>query len=570
MRLIARPKTAIPQACAAQAHGVSLQLRQSNQAVLHRIQAKLAIGAVNDPLEHEADQAADKVMRMAEPNPLRMSRKPETRAPQTIQPQYAGAEAPAGVEATLRAPGQPLSPMLRSFFEPRFGADFSAVRIHHDSQAGASAQAAGARAYAAGAHVAFAPGTYDPAGTAGRRLLAHELAHVMQQNAGHAPALRRTPGPLPSALDQYPEAERKSLVMVANPIPAADIAALYAPPTGGIKRSLTPSPTTEFAFGAGIAAALQPNLIQVAAFLTGQVTPPLSPGQTISVAVAPIGMVMRFSRIAHETPVRDVVLIEQNGPIPPAVPAAASPPAQSAPAGPAGAPAPAAAAAGKFAARSYNFDASLTSPAEQTAVRQAVEAIPDSALRDGLVFARASGAVGPGGEAGRYEPTGMIVRLWDNAFRQSATRSGLANETTQVIAHELGHAADRKPLDAAIATNTASPSAANERKELAARTMSGLREQKTGNVFTETEAVKDLTGAFRTAAVKDGVAVDTTTPPRVTSVGSTATLKGAPTDYGNTGWVELFADSFSMFVADPNLLHSIRPNISAFMTKNFP
>ncbi len=203
-------------------------------------------------------------------------------------------------------------------------------------------------------------------------------------------------------------------------------------------------------------------------------------------------------------------------------------------------------------------------------MRQAIAAVPDSALREGLTFARGSGAVGPTGEAGIYEPSSMTVRLYDKAFAASALRSGLATEITRTITHELGHAIDRKALDDAVAANTATPSAANEKQMLAARALSGLRAQKDGKDTTEVEALKDLKGDFREAAVKDGIRIDTANPPRTTNLGTIATLTGSPTSYGDTGWVELFAESFSLFVTDRALLRSIRPNISAFLAKTFP
>lgn len=81
----------------------------------------------------------------------------------------------------LNAPGRPLDPSTRDFFEPRFGSNFGAVRLHVDSQAGASAREVGALAYAVGNHVVVDPDHYRPDSEAGRRLLAHELAHTLQQ-----------------------------------------------------------------------------------------------------------------------------------------------------------------------------------------------------------------------------------------------------------------------------------------------------------------------------------------------------------------------------------------------------
>jgi hypothetical protein len=88
---------------------------------------------------------------------------------------------PPIVGEVLRSPGKPLDPAARAFMEPRFGHDFGRVRVHTDEKAAESARAVNALAYAVGNHVAFAPGRYAPATVPGRRLLAHELAHVVQQ-----------------------------------------------------------------------------------------------------------------------------------------------------------------------------------------------------------------------------------------------------------------------------------------------------------------------------------------------------------------------------------------------------
>jgi hypothetical protein len=101
-----------------------------------------------------------------------------------------GAEAPPIVHEVLRSPGSPLDTQTRSFMEPRFGHDFSRVRVHTDAKAAESALAVSAAAYTVGADVVFGAGTYAPATAGGRRLLAHELTHVVQQRG---PVLSASP-----------------------------------------------------------------------------------------------------------------------------------------------------------------------------------------------------------------------------------------------------------------------------------------------------------------------------------------------------------------------------------------
>jgi outer membrane protein OmpA-like peptidoglycan-associated protein len=95
--------------------------------------------------------------------------------------------APAIVHQVLRSHGQPLDARTRAEMEPRFGHSFAHVRVHADGQAAESARAVGAHAYAVGGDIVFAAGRYAPGSRDGRRLIAHELAHVVQQGgAGSA------------------------------------------------------------------------------------------------------------------------------------------------------------------------------------------------------------------------------------------------------------------------------------------------------------------------------------------------------------------------------------------------
>jgi hypothetical protein len=146
------------------------------------IQTKLAINQPGDEYEQEADHVSEQVVRMH-------ARRPEQPIATTKRVQAKSAS-PASHPQTGQAPliaptgGQPLAETPRAFMESRFGADFGQVRIHTDERAAASANALGAYAYTQGNHVAFADGRYDTASTAGQKLLAHELTHVMQQERG--------------------------------------------------------------------------------------------------------------------------------------------------------------------------------------------------------------------------------------------------------------------------------------------------------------------------------------------------------------------------------------------------
>jgi hypothetical protein len=104
----------------------------------------------------------------------------------------ARSETHADAVDVLRGPGKPLDATTRTFMESRFGFDFGRVRVHADTRAASAASALGALAYTGGPHIAFAANEYAPGTSAGRTLLAHELAHVVQDEGGRtAPVLHR-------------------------------------------------------------------------------------------------------------------------------------------------------------------------------------------------------------------------------------------------------------------------------------------------------------------------------------------------------------------------------------------
>ncbi|MCE8425218.1 MAG: DUF4157 domain-containing protein [Candidatus Methanoperedens sp.] len=185
-----------------------LQRTIGNQAVGKLIksgalQAKLRVGQPNDIYEQEADRVAEQVMRMpdvSKAKDIRVQRKcpkclkglsgllGKEKKDEKLQAKEASGqtlEVTPQVEANinaLRGSGQPLPESTRAVFEPRFSHDFSNVRVHTDAKAAELARAVNARAYTVGENVVFGAGQFNPTAYTGQRLLAHELAHVMQQN----------------------------------------------------------------------------------------------------------------------------------------------------------------------------------------------------------------------------------------------------------------------------------------------------------------------------------------------------------------------------------------------------
>ena len=173
------------------------------------LQRRLVVGSIDDPQEREADGIADHVMRgfaaaVHHSAPVQALRKcdecekkeeddegrPNLRrkSVESVGPVSGRALAPPSVTAALASPALRLDSPARSFLEPRFGRSLGNIRIHSDPAAARSAHALSARAYTVGRDIVFAPGQYSPDTFQGRWLLAHEVAHTIQQSSGSAPA----------------------------------------------------------------------------------------------------------------------------------------------------------------------------------------------------------------------------------------------------------------------------------------------------------------------------------------------------------------------------------------------
>ncbi len=162
------------------------------------VQVKLTINAPNDVYEQEADRVAETVTRAATP-PLQ--RQVEEEEEEEVQAKFLGhtqgaakSAVPAvgsGMEERINAArrgGELLPDQLRGPMEQAFGADFSGVRVHTDSDADALNQSLRARAFTTGHDVFFRGGEYSPMTLSGRQLIAHELTHVVQQGGAGTPA----------------------------------------------------------------------------------------------------------------------------------------------------------------------------------------------------------------------------------------------------------------------------------------------------------------------------------------------------------------------------------------------
>ena len=194
---------------------VALPQRLGNQHLqalirARRLQAKLAVSDPHDVYEQEADRVADQVMRAPETAPVaslttthvqRTCRECEDELHRSATRAGSAPTIDAATEQAIRSlseRGSPLPASVRASMEPRFGADFSGVRVHDDEQAHDLARSVNAEAFTVGRDVVFGAGHYAPHTAAGKRLLAHELTHVLQQSAapGGLSRVQRQPAPV--------------------------------------------------------------------------------------------------------------------------------------------------------------------------------------------------------------------------------------------------------------------------------------------------------------------------------------------------------------------------------------
>lgn len=230
---------------------------ESDEMGTDLLQKKLAVNEPGDVFEQEADRVANAVMSgggqvstLADENgPASVQRacacggtcnECQGKTPE-VQRMNGGSAAGAGtapaiVHEVVRSPGAPLAPTARSFLEPRFGRDFSQVRVHTDSQAAKSARSVNALAYTVGNELVFDEGQYKPETRTGQLLLAHELTHVLQQSSDRESGrLQRQPneGSGKKPTEKKPDPSAKTPAATGHPCGGTALADSYTPTENG-------------------------------------------------------------------------------------------------------------------------------------------------------------------------------------------------------------------------------------------------------------------------------------------------------------------------------------------------
>jgi hypothetical protein len=433
---------------------------------------------------------------------------------------------------SIEGKGNQLSKKEKDFFEPRFGIDFSDVKIHHDAEAAASAQSVNAFAYTHGKNIVFDLNQYKPGTNEGKKLLAHELTHVVQQNGEGK--IRRVPRPQsPGDLSSYNESTRQRITYDPDEISLNP--ALHF--QQGIVTTPRPGFDIDYVFTGTIAAWLQPPLRSMARAifaLQQNDTDPVRINSTIIKALdlssfhennnssGAAGPNTRFRFTCTEFDpsgsgsgrTRNVQIIIENIGLPQTIPNASETASQR---------------IARFA-RDYGFtrvNDLLFSDTDFNKVLIAISLVPDRILQSirNIPFDRVTGQdVGPQGEAAEYSWRNSggtftrVINIYDKALSSSTSAESLAF----LMTHEIGHAIAHRPAEATGSAAQPDLSAATGR------------------------------GSFRDAATSDGG------------------LTRAITAYGRTGWGEYFAEAFSMFINEPDTLRLLRPHVYTYFTTKFP
>jgi hypothetical protein len=513
-------------------------------------QPKLTINQPNDAYEQEADAMANHVMQTPgaslhnsffKSSVSSVQRKcahceEEEKKAQRKEFNNNTTEASAETENYVNSlsGGNALNEKDKAFFESRMGYDLSNVRLHTDGIAVKSAQSVNALAYTSGNDIVFNQNQCAPETDTGKRLLAHELTHVVQRN--NKGMIQRTPNPRPQSptdLTSYSEANRQGITY--------DPSTVALNPRDHFQQGIVETPRRgfdiDYVFAGTIAAWLQKPLRSIARAIFSLQSADVDPvivNTTLIKALdlssfhenndssKPAGPDTRFRFTCKEFDAsgsgagktRNVQIIIENINPAAAIPNASETPAQR---------------IARFA-KDYGFtrvDPMFFPDDAFNKILMAVSLVPDNLLRSvsGIPFNRVIGqALGPQGEAAEYSWTKQgnnytrVINVYDDALKPSVTTDSLAF----LMTHEIGHAIAHRPVETGGAT---------AQKDLS---------DETG------------TGSFREAATKDGG------------------LQKAITAYGRTNWSEYFAEAFTMFINQPDTLKLLRPNVYAYFLTKFP
>ena len=542
-------------------------------------QTNLALGNAKDEYEKEAECISDEVMGMPEPKPqgaqarneVRSVSKPEPSSHQRgflqmmrLQSADAGqTAAPPKIHQTLQSPGQPLDSATRGFMEPRFGHDFSMVRVHAYSEAADAARTVGARAFTVGQNIVFGRGEFAPATEAGNRLLAHELTHVVQQRtlaSRLAGVVQRAPSTLESSTSaserQNVRVLRSELIAV---IPPDEIKVLMT------DQGADSAPADTVTFSPEIAERIQRGLQNVAARIFNQKGFTYNTVTNLPMNLKPYGGVngvYRFTLAQHQKSSKSELIIEQVSDRPPADWQNTDLASQEK----------------RFESFGFKLGIGFDSDEMKKHLFAALARVPDEILMRvrGLTFNKHMADLGSDSEPAHYDPNNHSIDLYGRTIVESMNRqddAGGGDWFTAVVTHEVGHALDdesytnaRMKRDAIVEQLKA---AKLQARQLKVDVNAPIPDEKA-------DADKEKNERHEMQRLEDELAKAESEFNKATEQGRSKSKEftkargKAISSYGERGKdLEDFAELFSVFVLDPKLLKSLRPDAFDYFSKTY-
>lgn len=540
-------------------------------------QANLALGNAQDVYEQEAERISDVVMRMPEPKLQGVQARDEVYSVYKLEPsshqrgflqmmrsQSANAgqtTVPPKIHQSLQSPGQPLDSATRGFMEPRFGHDFSMVRVHADNQAADAARTIEARAFTVGQNIVFGRGEFAPATKAGSRLLTHELTHVVQQQAQGtrlAGVVQRAPSTLESSTSA---SERQSVRVLRSEL-------IAVMPPDEIKELMTDKgadsvPADKVTFSPEIAEKVQRGLQKVAARIFNQQEFTYNTVTNLPMNLRPYGGVngvYRFTLAQHQKNSKSELIIEQVSDTPPADWQRTDLGSQEK----------------RFESFGFKLGIGFDSDEVKKHLFASLARVPDKILMRvrGLTFNKHMTDLGSESEPAHYDPNTHSIDLYGRAIVESMNRqddAGGADWFTAVVTHELGHALD----DESYTNARIKRDALVEQLKAAKLKARQLKVDVNAPIPDEkADADREKNERHEMQRLEDELARAESEFNKVTEQGRskskefTKSRGKAISSYGEKGKdLEDFAELFSVFVLDPKLLKSLRPDAFEYFSK---
>jgi hypothetical protein len=506
----------------------------------------------------------------------------------------------------------------QTFMESRFGFEFSDIKIHNDEEAVQMNRQLNAKAFTAGNDIYFDEGQYNPATTEGKFLLAHELTHTLQQDNAEN-IQRKELGDIAASnrtrlrISRLPPDQSKIDHWAQEYFGTGAVASMESEMKSDFGVSITGDRLKKGLRNIGLELKSSSHSITIPAsddepehmINTDPAKWELPDNSILDIAIdlRNYGLenaIYRFT--SYQEGKEQKLLIERTHVI-------------SAPAATVAVPAP---AAGTFTGMvtiknvTVNIDSSFSQDKAKT-IASAVELLPDPIRLkiDGVTFVQvASSGLGPAGQSGEYKEDEDKVRIWGDLFNSAARRVGESGHEIYAVVHELMHAIDLRPM---FMPQIKRDEAMRKKKDLEEKirkasyettdplgedddNVKAIKAGLSADIATLDKEIADLSKAmgkgksisgtelgkntealttgFGKALAADGVKVVKNAKKRndERAAGTKAenTLKSGVSDYGAVNLMEAFAENFSTYIMDEELLKAIRPKTYAFFVKAFP